>query len=78
MSFLLQSIHSFSEQKRQTDEILEQIKTETLDSKEEATLWEQVDAELQDLYRFCCVKFVNQIITNGIDNKVSIFILNRD
>lgn len=60
----------FSEQKRQTDEILEQIKTETLDSEEEATLWEQVDAELQDSTG-SVAKFVNQIITNGIDNKVS-------
>ena len=60
----------FSEQKRQTDQILEQIKTETLDSEEEATLWEQVDAELQDSTG-SVAKFVNQIITNGIDNKVS-------
>lgn len=60
----------FSLQKKQTDEILEQIKTETLDSEEEATLWEQVDAELQDSTG-SVAKFVNQIITNGIDNKVS-------
>lgn len=60
----------FSEQKRQTDEIIEQIKTETLDTEEEATLWEQVDAELQDSTG-SVAKFVNQIITNGIDNKVS-------
>ena len=60
----------FSEQKRQTEEIIEQIKTETLDSEEEATLWEQVDAELQDSTG-SVAKFVNQIITNAIDNKVS-------
>lgn len=60
----------FSEQKRQTDEIIEQIKEETLESEEEATLWEQVDAELQDSTG-SIAKFVNQIITNGIDNKVS-------
>lgn len=60
----------FSEQKRQTDEIIEQIKEETLESEEEATLWEQVDAELQDSTG-SVAKFVNQIITNGIDNKVS-------
>ena len=60
----------FSEQKRQTDQIIEQIKEETVDSDEEATLWEQVDAELQDSTG-SVAKFVNQIITNGIDNKVS-------
>lgn len=60
----------FSLQKKQTDEIIEQIKTETLDTEEEATLWEQVDAELQDSTG-SVAKFVNQIITNGIDNKVS-------
>lgn len=60
----------FSEQKRQTDEIIEQIKEETVDSEDEATLWEQVDAELQDSTG-SVAKFVNQIITNGIDNKVS-------
>ena len=60
----------FSEQKRQTEEIIEQIKTETLDTEEEATLWEQVDAELQDSTG-SVAKFVNQIITNAIDNKVS-------
>lgn len=60
----------FSEQKKQTEEIIEQIKTETLESEEEATLWEQVDAELQDSTG-SVAKFVNQIITNAIDNKVS-------
>ena len=60
----------FSAQKKQTEEIIEQIKTETLDTEEEATLWEQVDAELQDSTG-SVAKFVNQIITNGIDNKVS-------
>lgn len=60
----------FSEQKRQTDEIIEQIKEETVDFEDEATLWEQVDAELQDSTG-SVAKFVNQIITNGIDNKVS-------
>ncbi|MBD5401359.1 type II/IV secretion system protein [bacterium] len=60
----------FSEQKKQTEEIIEQIKTETIDSDEEATLWEQVNDELQDATG-SVAKFVNQIITNGIDNKVS-------
>ncbi len=60
----------FSLAKKQTDEIIEQIKSETLDSDEEATLWEQVNDELQDATG-SVAKFVNQIITNGIDNKVS-------
>lgn len=60
----------FSVQKKQTEEIIDQIKAETIDSEEEATLWEQVDAELQDSTG-SVAKFVNQIITNGIDNKVS-------
>jgi type IV pilus assembly protein PilB len=60
----------FSIQKKQTEEIIEQIKTETLEDNEETTLWEQVDAELQDSTG-SVAKFVNQIITNGIDNKVS-------
>lgn len=60
----------FSEQKKQTEEIIEQIKQDTLEEDEEATLWEQVDAELQDSTG-SVAKFVNQIITNAIDNKVS-------
>lgn len=60
----------FSEQKKQTEEIIDQIKQETLEDDEEATLWEQVDAELQDSTG-SVAKFVNQIITNAIDNKVS-------
>lgn len=60
----------FSEQKKQTEAIIEQIKTETLETEEEATLWEQVDSELQDSTG-SVAKFVNQIITNAIDNKVS-------
>ena len=60
----------FSVQKKQTEEIIEQIKSETLETEEEATLWEQVDAELQDSTGSVS-KFVNQIITNAIDNKVS-------
>jgi type IV pilus assembly protein PilB len=60
----------FSIQKKQTEEIIEQIKTETLEDSGETTLWEQVDAELQDSTG-SVAKFVNQIITNGIDNKVS-------
>lgn len=60
----------FSEQKRQTDQIIEQIKEETLDSDEETSLWGQLEDELQST-EGSVAKFVNQIITNGIDNKVS-------
>ncbi len=60
----------FSAQKKQTEEIIEQIKTETVNEEEETTLWEQVNAELQDSTG-SVAKFVNQIITNAIDNKVS-------
>ena len=60
----------FSQAKKQTDEIIEQIKTESLEQEEEATLWSQIDNELQDSTG-SVAKFVNQIITNAIDNKVS-------
>ena len=60
----------FSQQKKATDEIIEQIKVENIDTDEGASLWEQVDAELQDSTG-SVAKFVNQIITNAIDNRVS-------
>ena len=60
----------FSLAKKRTEEIIDQIKAETVDDAEEATLWEQVNDELQDATG-SVAKFVNQIITNGIDNKVS-------
>lgn len=60
----------FSAQKRQTEEIIEQIKADTVNDSEETTLWEQVNAELQDSTG-SVAKFVNQIITNAIDNRVS-------
>jgi len=60
----------FSLQKKQTEEIIEQIKTETSESEEEMTLQDQIESELADSTG-SVAKFVNQIITNGIDNKVS-------
>ena len=60
----------FSLQKKQTDEIIEQIKTETLDMDDETSLSDMVADELQDTTG-SVAKFVNQIITNGIDNRVS-------
>ena len=60
----------FSKRKKQTERILEQIKTETIESETEASLSDQLDAELLDSTG-TVAKFVNQIITNAIDNKVS-------
>ncbi len=60
----------FSAQKKETQKIIKQIETEAADIEVEESLWEQVDAELQDSTG-SVAKFVNQIITNAIDNKVS-------
>ncbi len=60
----------FSSQKKETQKIIQQIETETAEIEVEESLWEQVDAELQDSTG-SVAKFVNQIITNAIDNKVS-------
>ncbi len=60
----------FSAQKKETQKIIEQIETEAAQIEVEESLWEQVDAELRDSTG-SVAKFVNQIITNAIDNKVS-------
>lgn len=60
----------FSSQKKETQKIIQQIEAETSDLEQETSLWEQVDSELQDSSG-SVAKFVNQIITTGIDNKVS-------
>ncbi|MBP3821352.1 Flp pilus assembly complex ATPase component TadA [bacterium] len=60
----------FSKAKKETEELIEQIKEENVDADETTTLWEQVDAELQDSTG-SVAKFVNQIITNAIDSKIS-------
>lgn len=60
----------FSSQKKETQKIIQQIETETAEIEVEESLWEQVDAELKDSTG-SVAKFVNQIITNAIDNKVS-------
>ena len=60
----------FSAQKKETQKIIEQIETEAAEIEVEEGLWEQVEAELQDSTG-SVAKFVNQIITNAIDNKVS-------
>jgi len=60
----------FSAQKKETQKIIQQIETEAAQIEVEESLWEQVDAELQDSTGIVA-KFVNQIITNAIDSKVS-------
>ena len=59
----------FSESKRQTDEIINQIKSETDEEVEDDTQ-AQIKRELEDSTG-SVAKFVNQIITNGIDTKSS-------
>jgi len=60
----------FSEQKKETSKIIKQIEEESAEYEQEETLWEQVESELRDSTG-SVAKFVNQIITNAIDNKVS-------
>lgn len=60
----------FSEQKKETAQIVKQIEDESAEFEQEESLWEQVDAELKNSTG-SVAKFVNQIITNAIDNKVS-------
>lgn len=60
----------FSESKRQTDEIINQIKSETAEEEVEDDAQAQIKKELEDSTG-SVAKFVNQIITNGIDSKSS-------
>ena len=60
----------FSEQKKETERIMQKIEEESAEMEKEETLWEQVDNELQDSTG-SIAKFVNQIITTAIDSKVS-------
>jgi len=60
----------FSEQKKETERIIQKIEEESADLEKEETLWEQVDNELQKSDGNIA-KFVNQIITTAIDSKVS-------
>ena len=54
----------FSEQKKETQQIIRQIEDETASLQVESSLWEQVDSELQDSSG-SIAKFVNQIITTA-------------
>lgn len=60
----------FSEHKKETQRIINDIEEETAALQVEQSLWEQVDSELQDSSG-SIAKFVNQIITTAIDSKVS-------
>lgn len=60
----------FSEQKKETEKIIKEIENESEEFEVEESLAEMVDSQLKDSTG-SVAKFVNQIITNGIDNKVS-------
>ena len=60
----------FSEQKKETERIIQKIEEEAAEFEKEESLWEQVDNELQKSDGNIA-KFVNQIITTAIDSKVS-------
>lgn len=64
----IDSIYSHS--KKETKEIIQQIEDESLEISGEETLWEQVERELQDSSG-SVAKFVNKIITDALENKVS-------
>ncbi len=60
----------FSEHKKETQKIIKDIEDETSALQVEESLWQQVDSELQESSG-SIAKFVNQIITTGIDTHVS-------
>ncbi len=60
----------FSEQKKETEKIIKEVESETSEIEMEESLADMVDKQLRDSTG-SVAKFVNQIITNGIDNKVS-------
>ena len=60
----------FSEQKKETEKIVKEIESEAQEFEVEESLADMVDKQLKDSTG-SVAKFVNQIITNAIDNKVS-------
>lgn len=60
----------FSEQKKETEKVIKEIESEAEEFEVEESLADMVDKQLKDSTG-SVVKFVNQIITNAIDNKVS-------
>ena len=60
----------FSEQKKETEKVIKEIENEAEEFEVEESLADMVDKQLKDSTG-SVAKFVNQIITNAIDNKVS-------
>lgn len=60
----------FSEQKKETERVIKEIESEYQEFEVEESLADMVDKQLKDSTG-SVAKFVNQIITNAIDNKVS-------
>lgn len=60
----------FSQQKKETEKVIKEIEDESEEFEVEESLADMVDKQLKDSTG-SVAKFVNQIITNGIDNKVS-------
>ena len=60
----------FSEQKKETEKVIKEIESEADEFEAEESLADMVDKQLKDSTG-SVAKFVNQIITNAIDNKVS-------
>lgn len=60
----------FSEQKKETEKVIKEIEREAVEFEVEESLADMVDKQLKDSTG-SVAKFVNQIITNAIDNKVS-------
>lgn len=60
----------FSEQKKETEKVIKEIESEAYEFEAEESLADMVDKQLKDSTG-SVAKFVNQIITNAIDNKVS-------
>lgn len=60
----------FSESKKQTDDIISQIRSESVGDEIEEDTQAQIKRELEDSTG-SVAKFVNQIITNGIDTRAS-------
>lgn len=60
----------FSEQKKQTEQVIKEMEQEAADIEIEESLADMVEQQLSESTG-SVAKFVNQIITNAIDNKVS-------
>ena len=60
----------FSDQKKETEKVIKEIESEAEEFEVEESLADMVDKQLKDSTG-SVAKFVNQIITNAIDNKVS-------